>query len=373
MLPTPILYDLKTGYPHLDIVPREQMTEIATRLFTQDRPVQYVGDMRGDRWTREHLAAWMTRTVGQAVTIHDVQMSAGAIIATDQLCRFLTRPGDIVLTEDPTFYFIVDKLRLNHVQVMGVPMQPDGVDLDALDAICRQYPGKVTMFYAIPTFHNPTGYSYSVEKRRGLLELAHRHGFTIVEDATYQPLYYGEAPPPMIRALDPSSDRVISVGSFAKLLMPALRIGWIWATPQQVNDLLVYKTSTTSTFMSQLAGTFLAEGLFDAQLERVRGIYGRKHDLMMAALDQHAPSWLTWTKPHGGFFSWATLPEGMSATDALAAANACGVDFAEGRRAFVQPDDAPDNAMRLCFALLEDEAITRGVTQFAEALHTLHA
>lgn len=361
-----IQYDLNTGYPDLDLVPRNTLSELAQELFTRDRPLQYVGDMRGDRWTREQVAAWLSTQTAQPLTLQELQITGGAISATDQVCRYVTRPNDIVLVENPTFYYIIHKLELSHVQVMGVPMQPDGIDLDALEAICQQYGERVKMLYAIPTFHNPTGYIYSDEKRRKLVELAQRYNFTVLEDATYQTLYYADAPPPMLREYD-TSGRVITVGSFAKLIMPSLRIGWIWATPAQVDALIPYKTTATSVFMSQLVGEMIHTGAIVDQTAHARRLYGGKHQRMQDALHAHAPAWLSWSKPYGGYFVWLTLPEGLHVSDVHAAAHAVGIDFAEGKRAFVR-GDAPDRFMRLCFALLDDDQITAGTRALCEVL-----
>jgi len=366
-----IQYDLATGYPHLSVVPRELLAEISAELYTRDRPMQYVGDMRGDTWTREQVGAWLTEETGIDVGVPDLQITGGAISSTDQVCRYLTEPGDIVLVEDPTFYFIIHKLELSHVTVKGVPMQPDGVDLDALEALCKEHGDRISMFYAIPTYHNPTGYNYSDQKRRKLVALAHQYDFTILEDATYQWLYYHEMPPPALRTYDPDSGRVILTASFAKTIMPSLRIGWIWATPEQVNELLPYKTTATSVFMSQLVGEVIDRLALPAQLERARKIYGDKHDLMIEALVEFAPDWLNYVVPRGGYFVWATLPEDIAAADVLAAANARGVDFAPGQRAFVDPAKTPDRTMRLCFAMQEDEDIVRGIEVLCEVLKAM--
>lgn len=363
-----IQYDLKTGYPNLDLIPREQLSAIAAELFTQDRPTQYVGDMRGDTWTREQVGAMLTATTRHTVDVPDLQITAGAISSIDQVCRYITKPGDIVLVENPTFYFIIHKLELSHVTVMGVPMAEDGIDLDALDAICKEYGERVTMFYAIPSFHNPTGYTYTDAKRRGLVEMAHKHNFTIVEDSTYQLLYFGDTPPPpMLREYDTASGRVITVGSFSKMIMPSLRIGWIWATPPQVDELLPYKATATSVFMSQLVGRMIADGHLWGQLEHAQGLYGGKHNIMLNELAAHAPPGVRWTKPNGGYFIWMTLPDGQTATDALAKMHALGVDAAPGQRAFVN-GEAPDNTLRLCFALLPDDAVAEGTRRLCEAL-----
>lgn len=364
-----IRYDLKTGYPDLALVPREKLSALATELFTRDVPLQYPGHMVGDMWTCEQLAHFITETSTCTVTPDEIQITAGAINGTDQLCRYLTKPGDIVLVENPTFYWIIHKLELSHVEVMGVPMQSDGIDLDALEALCKEHGDRISMFYAIPAFQNPTGICYSEANRRKLLDLAHKYDFTIVEDATYQYLYFDAPPPPMIRELD-DSGRVIALGSTAKLVMPSLRIGWTWSTPQQAQEIAVYKTAVTSTINSQMLAELIARDEFMPQIHHAQSICRRKHDIMVDVLQELAPDWLDYKVPNGGYFVWATLPDGITATEVLAAANAAGVDFAEGKRAFVR-GEAPDQFMRLCFAMQSEDVIAEGTRVLCEVLRDM--
>ena len=367
-LTPPIQYDLKTGFPDLNLIPRGQLSEIMMDLLQRDAPVQYAADSVGEPYAEEQIAAWLSGQTGQSVTRNNLQLTTGAIPTIDQTCRYLTKPGDIVLVEDPTFYYIISKFELYHVDVMGIPMQPDGVDLDALEALCQQHGDRISMFYAIPSYHNPTGYCYSEEKRRALVELAERYDFTVVEDTTYQLLHYGDQPPPpMIRTLAPESDHVIAVGSFSKLVMPALRFGWLWATPAQIDGLLRAKTAVMSAFSAHVIAEMIASNTLDDQITHARTLYGDKYRLAMQALDDHAPDGFQYVRPEGGYFIWGALPEGVRAGDVLATAQQHGIDFMQGKLAFAD-ENAPDRTLRLCFAMQPDDIVRDGITALCEVL-----
>lgn len=367
-----IQYDLRIGFPHPDVFPREQLAALMTELTQRDEALQYTYDRAGDPWTREQLAAWLTQHTGHTIRGVELQITTGAIPGIDQVARYVTKAGDLALVENPTFYYIIDKLKLNHVDVMGVPMQPDGIDLNVLEDICKQHGERLSILYAIPTFNNPTGYTYSDEKRRALVALAQKYNFTIVEDVTYQMLYYSAAaaPPPMIREYDTESGHVITVGSFSKLVMPALRTGWVWTTEQQAKELPFYKTAVTSAFMSQVVGTMIERGQMDTQMQRSRQFYGDKYRLMVKTLKETAPDWFTFGEPNGGYFLWATLPDSVTASAVMTEANRRGVSFLPGRLAHVD-GDAPDNTLRLCYTLQPDDALVKATGILSECLHEI--
>jgi len=365
---TEIKYDLKTGHPSMDLVNRDLLKSIMSDLVERDVPMQYTTDS-GDEWTREQLAAWLTTKQDTPITADEIQITGGAIPSTDHVARLSTKAGDIVLVENPTFYYIIHKLELNQVEVLGVPMQPDGVDLNKLEDLCKQYGSRVSMFYSIPSFHNPTGYTYTPEKRRALVELAKKYNFTICEDATYQHMYYDDnaKPPPLLREFDEGGEVVLSAGSFNKLITPALRIGWLWANEEKAQQLRRVKTGVTSAFMSQVVGEMIVRDELNKQVAHAQKLYGDKYRLMRDALIEFAPDWLQWVEPDGGFFVWVTLPEYLTATDVLTAANAAGVSFMSGQETFVR-GEAPDRYMRICFGMRDDDIIVKGVEVLCDVL-----
>lgn len=357
------LFDLKTGYPDQQVVPRERLAQISAEVLRSGRGWQYGGDLQGILPLREQLAHFLSDFGGTSVTPDELIATNGALNAIDLVCRAVTQPGDVILAEDPTFYFVVQVLRNSHVEVLGVPMSDEGIDLDALDALAKRYGERLKLVYTIPSYHNPTG--ITATNRDALAQMAQRHNFILLEDATYQQLYYDSPPPPYLKLSD-QTGHVISVGSMSKLIMPSLRTGWIWAQPEQIQKIKLFREDAGSTFTAHIVADFIRSGEIAAQVEVARSFYARKHARAIAAMDRYAPAWLDWSAPGGGFFIWATLPKGLTATQLQPFADEQGVSFMPGRNCYVSPPN--DQHLRLCFAMQEEDALEQGIARLSAAL-----
>ncbi len=338
----PIAYDFKTGYPPADLIPRERLSAITARIIESGRGWQYGGDLQGKLPIREQVAHFLSDLSGVPVLPDQLMITNGALAGIDIACRTFTQPGDVVVVENPTFYYIVGQMKMSHVEVVGVPLASDGIDLTALAALADQYGERLKLVYSIPSFHNPTG--INATNRAALAQLAAARDFIVLEDATYQPLYYGAPPPPLLKTYD-TSGHVVTVASVSKVLMPSLRFGWLWAQPDQVRAFKQFKgDGAPSTFTAEIVADCIASGMFADQVEQARALYARKHERMVAALDRHAPPWLDWTAPGGGYFIWATLPEPLTAAQVLPLARERGVDLFRGSDCYVNPPARPRSA-----------------------------
>ena len=244
-----ILYDLKLGYPDMQVAPRQRIAEITAEVLNAGRGWQYGGDLQGILPYREQIARFLTDASGVPVTPGELMGTSGALSAIDIVCRSLTRPGDVVLVEDPTFFFVVQVLRMSRVEVVGVPLCDEGIDLEALEGLAQRYGERLKLVYTIPSFQNPTG--ITATNRDALVRVAERHNFTLLEDATYQQLYYDVPPPPYLKLSD-TSGHVVTVGSMSKLMMPSLRMGWIWALPEQIEAFKKFKDDAGSTLTFEI-------------------------------------------------------------------------------------------------------------------------
>lgn len=367
-------YDLRTGYPNTEIlVPHEKLASIAQDLLLTDRATQYGGVLQGPLMPRERIAEWLTEHSTQTATPEQLVITAGAIAATDLVCRTVTEPGSIVVVEDPTFYYMINILKMSHIDVVGAPMTREGIDLDALAGLVEKYGDRLKLVYTIPSFHNPTGVNASPENRKKLVEMAQQHNFTVLEDTTYQWLYFDSPPPPLCRHYDEGSGHVVSVGSFSKTLMPSLRLGWIWAANEaHAQSFTKFKgDAVASTLNSGMVGEFIGRGLYESQLEYARNHYSERCGVLVEALQKMIPDYVEWDVPQGGYFVWMTLPEHIKAQDVLELSQARGADFMPGRHAFV--DGADDRYMRLCFTMMDDEKLQTGAKIIAESIEAAAA
>jgi DNA-binding transcriptional MocR family regulator len=362
-------YDLNTGYPDLSLVPRGRLLEHLDGIFEAGRGMQYTGSLQGVASVREPVADFLTRSLGASVSPDELMIIPGTLYGIDLVCRTVARPGDIVLVEEPTFFFAVHLLKMSHVEVIGVPMSAQGIDLDALEDALKRYAGRVRLIYTIPSYHNPTGNCATAANRAGLARLAARYDVLALEDATYQVLYYGDPPPPALKTFDAGGEHVALTASVSKILMPSLRMGWIWASKTWIRQFLDYHTNSTPVLSADLVADYMASGEIDGQLTAVRAMLRRKHDTVMAALRENAPDWLEWNAPNGGYFLWARLPDGITASEVEKAAAAHDVAVMRGSLSYAQPKD--DQTLRLCFAMLPESDLIEAVERLCAVLKGL--
>ena len=315
----------------------------------------------------ERLTALEGRRVGRDETL----VSGGNSQALDQILTLFCDPGDVVLVELPTYSLALGILRDHPVHVEAVSCDRDGLDLDALRAKLDEvaHSGRrVRALYTVPTFHNPTGVSLTEERRRGLVDLAGERGVLIFEDDVYRELWYDEPSPPSLWSLAPAGT-VLRLGSFAKTLAPGLRVGWINGTPEQIARIADSGLNDSGGCVSQFAacavGHFVADGRYDAQVERLRGAYRERRDVFVTALAEHLPDECPFSVPGGGFFVWVQLPSSAPGQEVLPLAEERGVSFVPAVRSHL---DGSDRGMRLCFTLYDAPQLAEAARRLGEAV-----
>jgi len=274
--------------------------------------------------------------------------------------------------EEPSYFLALRILREDfRLNAVPIPSDENGLRMDALEeALAQQQP---LFVYTIPAFQNPTGHTLSAQRREGLVALAHKHNFTIVADEVYQLLHYNAtqpAPHPAPLAARTESGRVLSIGSFSKILAPGLRLGWIQAAPELVQRFitcgLVDSGGGLNHFTSNLVRVALERGWQADYLAGLREIYRRRIDVMDAALHRHVGDLAQWQKPDGGYFFWLEMDEGMDTSARLAAAHAAGVGFLPGVRC--SSVGGLGNYLRLSFAHFGEAEIAEGVARLGQVL-----
>jgi DNA-binding transcriptional MocR family regulator len=221
--------DFGIGQPHVDILPLEQLAEAATHRFEQgDRNILQYGMQQGNANFRNSLARFLSAQYERAVDPDHLFITAGISQALDQICALHTRPGDTVIVEEPSYFLALRIFADYKLKVISTPIDEDGIIIEALEEkLANQKP---VFIYTIPVFHNPAGVTLSVNRREKLVNLAEKYGFLVVADEVYQMLAYSATPPPPMTYFDTSA-RVLSLGSFSKILAPGLRLGWMQAKP----------------------------------------------------------------------------------------------------------------------------------------------
>lgn len=277
------------------------------------------------------------------------------------------KPGR-VLVEGPTYDRPLKLLRWQGAEVVSLPMDAEGLDLDALEAELRRG-GDVSFLYTIPTFQNPSGRTLGAERRRRLVELAAAHGLDVLEDDPYGRVRYEGEPPPLLHELD-GGERVTFTSSFSKTVAPGLRVGW-FVVPEELRGRFDERAVSTYISPSLLPQAIVhelhARGAFEPNLERIRGLLRARRAAMLAALEREMPDGASWSHPEGGYFLWIDLPPGVDAADLLHRATEAGVTFVKGAD-FFPAGGGGAGAARLAFSFETPERITEGVAILASLL-----
>jgi 2-aminoadipate transaminase len=307
-----------------------------------------------------------------------VLITSGSQQGIDLIARVLVSPGDVVFVELPTFTGGIAAFRNAQAQLVGIPQDDSGIDVDALDAawqLERAAGKRIKLLYVIPNFQNPTGRLLPLDRRRRLVEWAARRDVLIVEDDPYGSLYFedvaSEEETRPLRADDPDG-RVLYLSTFSKTLAPGFRVGWMVAPPPLIERFETAKQSTdlTSGILDQhVVYEAVRRGVVRALAPKLRALYAQKRDVMEGALRAQIGSQLAWDSPKGGFFIWATLRSGCSDQVLLDRALAHGLVFVVGSAFFV--DGSGHDKIRLSFSAPAIPRIEEGVRRLAIALTEL--
>jgi 2-aminoadipate transaminase len=363
------MIDLGVGQPSPALLPVELMRTATAHRTAHSDPLPWLayGVEQGNGFFRDALARFLAREYAMPVVADDLFVTNGASQGLAMICSLFTRPGDTIFVEDPTYFLALRVFADHGLRVVGVPMDDDGMIVDALEEKLRDH--RPALVYTIPTFHNPSSITLCLARRQRLVELASRHGFVIVADEVYQLLSYGSTPPPPLAAWI-ASDAVLSLGSFSKILAPGLRLGWIQAGPRRIERLvkngLLDSGGGLNPFTSSMVQSVLELGLQDQHLVALRRAYLERATALGDALRRHLPPTIEFDAAGGGFFLWLRLPESLDARALLPIARAQHVGFQPG--AAFSCTGALHNRARLCFAYYDCDDLRTGAIRLAAVL-----
>jgi len=360
----PEVISLAGGLPDTSSFPPEELAAVMAQVARDGsaKALQY-GPTDGTEAAREavcEVMAWQ----GAKVEPNEVLVTTGGQQVIDLVCKALIDPGDVIVAEGPTYPGAVPTFTAYQADVVQVSMDDDGMRIDELEETLARLEAegrRPKFIYTVPTFQNPAGVTMSLERRRRLVEIANERELIVLEDEPYSLLRYEGVPLPTLLELD-GGRFVVHAGTFSKMLAPGLRLGWAIAPRPVMEKLVLGAQSTTlcpSPFTQMFVTGYMATGQWGGYIEELRGIYVTRRDAMLRALETHFPPAAHWTRPQGGLFVWATLPEFIDTTDLLALALSANVAFVPGRAAFV--DGSGSASMRLNFSASDPATIEEGV------------
>jgi 2-aminoadipate transaminase len=362
---------LAGGMPDTSTFPADTYAALMTRVAQEScaRALQY-GPTEGFA-SAAHCIAEVMQAEGMTVDEGELLVTTGGQQVIDLVCKTLVDPGDVVVAEAPTYPGAVPTLCSYEADVVQIEMDADGMRIDeleeTLDRLERE--GRRPKFiYTIPTFQNPGGVTMSLPRRQRLVQVAHERELLVLEDNPYGLLRYEGDPLPTLYSMD-GGEFVIYLGTFSKILAPGIRLGWAAAPRPVLQKMNLGKQAADlcSSSMTQLfVAEYFASGDWREYVASLVGIYRARRDAMLEALQAHFPREAAWTRPQGGLFIWATLPDYIDTTDLLARALDEHVAFVPGRAAYL--DGRGGSSMRLNFSGSDETAIREGVRRIGKVV-----
>jgi 2-aminoadipate transaminase len=367
----PDIISFAGGLPASETFPVKELEEISSELLREKgaTALQY-GPTEGEFGLREEIAKWMSRE-RISVRPENILVTSGSQQGLDIVSKVFLDPKDIVVVELPTYIGGLQAFTAYRARMIGVPQDNCGMRMDLLEKTLVKLAArskKPKFIYVVPDFQNPSGVTMSLERRRKLLELAHKFEVPIVEDSPYRDLRFAGQTIPAVFSLD-ADKQVMVLGTFSKLLCPGLRLAWIMAPTEWMDRMIVAKQSMDlccPTYTQLIIAEFMKRGLLPRQIDRIRKLYAKKREVMLEALRRHMPKGVEWTEPEGGLFLWVKLPKNMSANTLFPKAVENKVVYVVGS-AF-HCNGKGQNTMRLNFSYPSEEQINKGIERLAKMI-----
>ena len=368
----PEVISLAGGLPDTSTFPPETFAAVVQRIAREScaKALQY-GPTEGLAETRDCIVEVMHADGGMRIDPDDLIVTTGGQQVIDLVTKTLIDPGDVIVAEAPTYPGAVPTFSSYEADVVQIDLDADGMRIDLLEERLERLEGegrRPKFIYTVPSVQNPAGVTMSLERRRRLVAIAAEREILVLEDNPYGLLRYEGQPLPPLHALD-GGVYVMYLGTFSKILSPGIRLGWVVAPPPVLEKINLGKQAAdlcTSTLSQLMVQAYFEEARWRDYVESLTEIYRARRDTMLDALADHFPPQAEWTRPSGGLFIWATLPDFIDTTDLLARALRDNVAFVPGEAAYL--DGRGRNAMRLNFSASDDEAIREGIRRIGKVV-----
>ncbi len=364
----PSVISFAGGLPAVESFPCRELADVSTRVLEEHgrQALQY-SPTEGFPPLREAIAERMNRNLKTSVEPSEILVTSGSQQGLDLTGKIFLDEGDVVLCESPTYLGAINAFKAYQPRFVEVATDDDGLCVSDLER-CLQTIDRVKFIYVVPDFQNPSGRTWSPERRRGVMELVRRFEIPIIEDSPYAEVRFeGEATQPL-KAMD-GNEWVVFLGTFSKIFCPGMRLGWVSADPAILGKYVMVKQGSdlhTATLGQMQLAAYLDRYEIEQNIEAIVDLYRERRDVMLSAMEAEFPSGISWTRPEGGMFIWVTLPPSMNARDLLVSCLEEDVAFVPGGPFF--PNGGNENTLRMNFSTSSPERIEEGVGRMAKVL-----
>jgi len=361
----PSIISFAGGLPNPRMFPAEAIQVAATSALggTGAVTLQY-STSEGDPVLRESIASRYVNRKNLSIGSDDLVITTGSQQCLDLIGKVFLNKGDKVVIESPGYLGAIQAFSLFEPEFVSVSLESDGPDLEELE---KAFAAGAKVFYAVPNFQNPSGVSYSLDKRKAVAELVDKYDVLFVEDDPYGDLRFKGDHMPTVFSFQKKPG--ILLGSFSKIAAPGFRIGWIVASGERRDKLIIAKQAAdlhTSTVTQAIMREYVLNVDMDAHIARICETYGSHRDIMVNMIDKYFPDSVESTRPEGGMFLWVTLPNGCSSMKLFDKAIEKKVAFVPGKPFYT--NGGGDNSLRLNFSNAEPDRIEEGIKRLAESL-----
>ena len=371
LVQNPEVISLAGGMPDPATFPVKEIKEITQEVLTKNsaRALQY-SSTEGLPELRKCILDNLAKD-GNNGELENIIISSGSQQGLDLIGKVFLSPGDIAIVELPSYLAALNAFHSYGGELVGIPMDDEGMQMDTLEEKLIQLKNegkKVKFIYTISNFQNPAGVTMSLAQRKKIIEIAQKFNVFIVEDNPYEKLRFEGESIPSIYSLEKNGS-VISLGTFSKILCPGLRLAWILGNEEIIRKMAILKQATdlcTSILNQLIAYEYCKLGKLEENIKSNIQIYKKKRDVMLNALDKYFPQEVTWTKPQGGFFVVATLPEYIDTGEMFKEAIKENVAYVPGAPFFA--DGKGKNTMRLSFCYPSEKDIEEGIKRLGKVI-----
>jgi len=370
----PELISFGGGAPAFEALPVDIVREITNDVIRKDKrgieALQY-GNVMGAEDLREVVVKELLKPKGVEAKIENIMIINGGLEAMNLLCQLYIEPGDNILVESPSFVHSVEIFDMFEANCIGVDMDDEGMVPEDLEKKIKLH--KPKMVYVIPTFHNPTGRTLSLERRKKIAEFGGRYDVIILEDDPYRDIRYSGSDLLPIKAFDKTGHTVLA-NSFSKIFSPGSRLGYILANDEIMQKLFAAKTATnshTSMLPQILCAEFFKRGYYPEHHKMICDLYRERRDVMIESIDKYFPEGTKRVFPDGGLFTWVELPCGINTTGLLAESVKnpdVKVAFVAGEGFFVEGNGKGNNCMRISYGSVPPEKIRVGIEKLGSLI-----
>ncbi|ABR46274.1 putative transcriptional regulator, GntR family [Alkaliphilus metalliredigens QYMF] len=367
LIENPDVISFAGGLPAPELFPVEEMKKVSVAVLEEDgqQALQYSAT-EGYRPLREKIAKRM-EVIGIGTTADNILITSGSQQGLDFSGKVFLDEDDVVVCESPSYLGAINAFRAYSPKFVEIETDEDGMIIEDLEKALAETKN-IKMIYVIPDFQNPSGRTWSIERRKRLIALANQYDLPVVEDNPYGELRFEGERPPAIKSFD-TEGRVIYLGTFSKTFCPGLRLGWTLGDGELLQKYIFVKQGAdlhTNTLTQRELNKFLEMYDIDAHIEKIKDVYRKRRDVMMDSIKKYFPKNVKYTYPEGGLFTWCELPQEMNAREIFLKSIKVNVAFVPGGSFF--PNGGKENTFRLNYSMMSEEKIEEGIKRLGKVL-----